>query len=384
MSRHMATEASGSFASKLDAMVMDRHLLDDLAHKNLITPLQRQQSLDWLHPPKAWAQWAMLLLLAFGAGLVLAAIIFFFAFNWSAIPALAKLAMIQVALILSVLGAWRFERHSLPSALFLIAATCLVGVFLAVFGQIYQTGADVWQLFTLWAALTLVWVLTSRSLAHWLIWMVVANFAFSMWWEQGPLAATPLAPYGIMALAAFNGLFLGIREMLAPQFYPRHAIAAHGLNLDLVQSVLASDKKGLGWLAPVWPRWLLVTALTGLLFPSALMLVDKFHQLDALQWLFGLLAWAAYCGMALYFRFLRLDLPALTIICLALCLLAIYFISDLLSDYDVDPLFWTILTGFAAILVFAIAASYLRRLLAQDHGHQRPEGSERPANARAG
>ena len=91
---------------RLNSLSLDRHLLDELARRGVITPELRQMSLDWLHPPRAWAHWAMILMLAFGTGLILSGIVFFFAFNWASIPDLAKLAMIEVGVIAAAVGSW--------------------------------------------------------------------------------------------------------------------------------------------------------------------------------------------------------------------------------------------------------------------------------------
>ena len=41
----------------------------------------------------------------------------------------------------------------------LLAASLFVGALLALIGQIYQTGADTFEMFAAWAALILPWVL---------------------------------------------------------------------------------------------------------------------------------------------------------------------------------------------------------------------------------
>ena len=48
----------------------------------------------------------------------------------------------------------------------LIAASVLVGVLLAVIGQVYHTGADAYSLFAAWTLLILPWTLASRSAAR--------------------------------------------------------------------------------------------------------------------------------------------------------------------------------------------------------------------------
>lgn len=114
------------------------------------------------------------ILLFFGTALILAAIIFFFAFNWDSLPKLGKLGIIQVGFVASCLAATLTQKNTVLSQTLLFAAATLVGVFLAVFGQIYQTGADPWQLFTLWAALILPFALIANNQPQWLAFATVA------------------------------------------------------------------------------------------------------------------------------------------------------------------------------------------------------------------
>src|SRR5690606_13573849 len=72
----------------------------------------------------------------------------------------------------------------------LTAAIVLVGPLLALFGQTYQTGADLSVLFRSWALVTLPWVLASCFAPAWLAWLVIAEAwlvlyveAFDLWWR---------------------------------------------------------------------------------------------------------------------------------------------------------------------------------------------------------
>ena len=66
-----------------------------------------------------------------------------------------KLGSVQLA-IFGCLGAAYFQNlQQLPGKVLLLGASVLIGVFLAVFGQVYQTGADAYNLFTMWALLIL-------------------------------------------------------------------------------------------------------------------------------------------------------------------------------------------------------------------------------------
>ncbi len=114
------------------------------------------------------------ILLFFGTILTLAAIIFFFAYNWDALPKLAKLGIIQVGYLDCAICATLTPKRPLLSQTLLFASSIIVGVYLAVFGQIYQTGADPWQLFTLWAALIIPFALIAKNQPQWLVFATIA------------------------------------------------------------------------------------------------------------------------------------------------------------------------------------------------------------------
>mgnify|MGYP002247720917 CR=1 FL=1 len=84
-------------------------------------------------------QWAL--------GFTVAGIIFFFAYNWEELPKFAKLGIVEVLLVASVLLATFTHWNKLVKQILLTGATFLIGTLFAVFGQIYQTGADAYDLF---------------------------------------------------------------------------------------------------------------------------------------------------------------------------------------------------------------------------------------------
>jgi uncharacterized membrane protein len=114
----------------------------------------------------AWERFSRRALLLAGAGFLLAGIIFFFAYNWAALGKFVKLGII----LLLVIAALPFSfRPTLGGKLSLTAASVLTGVFLGVYGQIYQTGADSFTLFAAWALLILPWTLMSNFRPLWFI-----------------------------------------------------------------------------------------------------------------------------------------------------------------------------------------------------------------------
>ena len=94
-------------------------------------------------------------LLALGVGQFLAGVVFFFAYNWNDLSDIAKFAVIETALAIALGGALLIGLDRVFGQMLLIAASVLTGVLLAVIGQVYQTGADVFELFAAWAVLIL-------------------------------------------------------------------------------------------------------------------------------------------------------------------------------------------------------------------------------------
>ncbi|WP_434984566.1 DUF2157 domain-containing protein [Vreelandella zhaodongensis] len=131
-----------------------------------------------LHPPpRAWALLIDRLLLWLGGLALACAVLFFVAFNWSDMGRLPRFALVQAALVLAAgIAVWG-NTSVLLFRVALTVAFLLVGVLLGLVGQVYQTGADPWQLFFIWALLALPWVWVARFDALWVLWVGLLNLA---------------------------------------------------------------------------------------------------------------------------------------------------------------------------------------------------------------
>jgi uncharacterized membrane protein len=108
-----------------------------------------------------------------GLGLVL-----WIAANWETFGRFGRFALIEGVFAAVCAGAlWRPAARS-PLALLALLA---IGGLFAYFGQTYQTGADPWQLFALWAALALPLCLGARSDVLWAPWALVAMTGVALW-----------------------------------------------------------------------------------------------------------------------------------------------------------------------------------------------------------
>lgn len=120
---------------------------------------------------------------AFGMGILAAAlgglgIIFWIAANWESLSRLGRFALLQAVIATMCAGA--IFRPAARFALALLTLLAIGGLF-AFFGQTYQTGADPWQLFAIWATLALPLCLAVRNDVLWAPWALVAMTAIALW-----------------------------------------------------------------------------------------------------------------------------------------------------------------------------------------------------------
>lgn len=197
-----------------------RDQLLDWAEQGLLTPSQLQAAMAPERPHPAPRHWHSALdrLLAFYGSLLLAlGVIFFFAFNWDDLHRLHKLALALAALTGFAGAALFLQSASVLYRACLFGAALATGAMLALVGQIYQTGADIWQLFAGWAVLMLPWAGLSRSAAGWGLFWAVANlavlryFSFHHGWLGLPLTGV----WVLLALALWNLILLLTFELFA-------------------------------------------------------------------------------------------------------------------------------------------------------------------------
>jgi uncharacterized membrane protein len=136
-----------------------------------------------------------------------ASVVFFVAANWSDIAIFVRFALLELLLV--GCGAVAFARPP-PSfagrgALFLGFVT--TGALLALFGQTYQTGADVYELFLGWSLLGLPLVLIARWSVATAAWVLVLNTALGLYCGWQPAGGLLWTLFGGMRLSIANALF---------------------------------------------------------------------------------------------------------------------------------------------------------------------------------
>lgn len=112
------------------------------------------------------------------AGLIGFGVVMWVAANWHELGRPMRFGLLQALLLSTLLGA--LARPVWRAALGLLALLTL-GALLALLGQTYQTGADAWQLFALWAGLSFPLVGAIRSDLLWTPWTLITLTAVGQW-----------------------------------------------------------------------------------------------------------------------------------------------------------------------------------------------------------
>ncbi len=138
--------------------------------------------------------------------------------NWDAIPAMRKLvahAILNAALAAGAWHATQTDRTTLREILLFVLAG-LTLTFIALIGQIYQTGAPLWQALTLWLLVTSPFLfLLARAkftIACWIVslWTTLVTAAEAIEYHLGPahldVAFYTLVPFLMIGIGEWKSL----------------------------------------------------------------------------------------------------------------------------------------------------------------------------------
>ncbi|MBB5205822.1 putative membrane protein [Inhella inkyongensis] len=256
------------------------------------------------------------------AGLMGFGLLMWVAANWGAWSRSTHFLILQGAWVLTLLVAWRLPRARLAAGLL---ALLLQGGVLAYFGQTYQTGADPWQLFALWALLTLPLALQLRHDLLWAPWSLVLALGVTLWTHA----------------------HAGQRWMLGSEDLPL---------LMQASALLAAALAFLQWRGAAWgARALGLWSALLLMGWGLATLFDE--RVGSPYWMAGLLA-----GAGLLSQWQRADMVLLSVFALALNVWAVAGLSRLLFRGGGDHIGSLLLIGLVAAGLLAATVSQLMRL----------------------
>ena len=142
-------------------------------------------------------------------------VILWIAANWETLGRFGRFALLQALFVVMCVGALVKPNARVP--LGLLALLTIGGLF-AYFGQTYQTGADPWQLFAVWAVLALPLCLSVRSDVLWTPWALIVTTGISLWVYAHTAHRWRVEPQDLRIYAMAWSAALGLTLALSPVF----------------------------------------------------------------------------------------------------------------------------------------------------------------------
>ena len=155
----------------------------------------KQESIDTLLKQEiysnqiAWQKFLKLFFISLGVGFTTAGILFFFAYNWADLHKFVKIGLVEGLITTTTLIVLFSKLNSDIKNIILTGASILVGVLFAVFGQIYQTGANAYDFFLGWTVFITLWVAISNFAPLWFIFIILnieTKFVKILWQKKLP------------------------------------------------------------------------------------------------------------------------------------------------------------------------------------------------------
>ncbi|HEY83752.1 MAG TPA: DUF2157 domain-containing protein [Chloroflexi bacterium] len=282
-----------------------------------------------------WLRFLDIILLVLGAGFAVSGIFFFFAFNWADMHRFFKLGLLEVAILAAVGLTSCLGLDKLAGKIALTASGLLVGALLAVYGQIYQTGADSYTLFLNWALLIAGWALIGQFAPLWVVWVLLFDLSLVFYWIQ---------IVGDVNGQLYLWLFL--------------------LNGGAILAWEIASARGVAWLENRWtPRLLALPTFIALVAPTITLIFSSTGERSRDPLLFLMLALFIGASVATLYVYSQkiLDLFMLTLCAFSLIIAFNAWVSETL-DFEEFTLF---LVSALFIGQAALIAVWLRRVSQQ-------------------
>jgi uncharacterized membrane protein len=255
-----------------------------------------------------WLRYINHFLMTVGALLIVAGVTTFFAWNWADLDYWIKFVLIQTGIAGIALLAWRLGIDSMGGRVALFSSAFLVGVLFAVFGQVYQTGADPYGLFIAWSILILPLAIIGRQAALWILFQTLLILALIMYWTQ---VVDP--PNGWWQLAQLLGPLAWLSSTLMDSTLASLVFALNAVALIAWEYAV---NQNVAWMqGRTYPRVVGLGALSNVLIPTFMFIVGaSFGEKINLGFISPVLYAVASVAALYYYQFRRPDLLMLTML----------------------------------------------------------------------
>ncbi|WP_289047964.1 DUF2157 domain-containing protein [uncultured Psychrobacter sp.] len=332
-----------------------RRTIEQLLQQDIL-PLKNAEAaathLEVYPSKRTWLDFFNKALLIIGAVALVLSLVFFIAYNWQNLGKIGKFALVEGALAITIAlyVSLSFRRQfQLIRQLLLLIASIITGSLLALFGQIYQTGADTWQLFFAWAILITPWVVIARFPALWLLWLGLINAFLLLYLDVANLqfikySLQNISQVAILALFNFIAFYSWLiscdnkKPFSATKFFnrinPKKSTTditdidlKHPLNNSKTNS--SQTKSSLHWST-------YVVGFLSTFFMTYLAIVTVFDNGNIWATLIATIVWLGWCGFMLWqFYQRRLDLLMLTYLSFSIITVVMFWVGKwLLEGFD--------------------------------------------------
>ena len=259
-------------------------------------------------------------------------IIFWIAANWDTLGRFGRFALLQFIFLALCLGALFRPAARTP---FGLLSLLVIGGLFAFFGQTYQTGADPWQLFAVWAVLALPLCLSIRSDVLWTLWALVVVTGISLWIHASTSHSWRVAPQDLHVFLQGWGAIVLLTFALSPVLQRLSGAGPGAFRTSVTLGTLMITTTALG----------------------ALFQYDAF----ALYWLGLVLLMATAAGLATDKLF---EIYGLSALALGLNVLLIVGLARLLfrNTHNIEWIATLLILGLAAAGLLAATVSLLLRM----------------------
>ena len=182
-----------------------------------------------------------------GLALITVSLLYLMAANWWMLPDPVQLAIPMLILLCSATASIYFDQQEWVRQSLDTVSGLMLGLSLAVIGQIYQTGADSYKLFLLWALLLLPW-LYRPNIGIFALFCVVSQLALYFYFKQSFWLVRAETLY----LLSLN-LLTGLSMIYALRYYPvlRYLFIAVVVLISVVSMFRFVDSDSIWYLASV-------------------------------------------------------------------------------------------------------------------------------------
>lgn len=281
---------------------------------------------------KAWYSFVCRVLFYLGTALMLAGVFFFLAYNWATMGRFLKFGLVESTWIGTLLWALHKGIDTHVGRIFLMVSSILVGVWLGVYGQVYLTTADAYELFLVWTVFVAGWAIVSRFALHWLLFLLLINTTVIVYWSEmrAPVYGETADLY--VLLSFLNGAALAAWEW--------------------------GVTRGVPWLKGRWVPWIVATTALWCLTAPPVLLIFENTAGDIWQPV-GSLLYA--CGIGLFLWFYREKVPDLFMLAIGLISI-IFVVTSVFIDIVGEATMVMFLVGLLVIAQSVGATAWLRKV----------------------